>query len=476
MPLPGVNVALQDFALGLVEPADHNQAIVGTAASGTNNQVVAISDLGTLKSTFGSGPLVEAAAHALVVAGGPVYCVKVAGSTAGSNTAVTRTGTGPDPGVTVSGTPLDDYEVKVKIVAGGAVGTATFQISFDGGDNYSEVYVSAASVSTWATETGLTLAFTAGTYIAGDIYSFTSTGPKFTSADLDTALDNLHASAYDFEFVQIAGQVSGANDAAKVTAHVALAAAITTKLTAWQTAYRYAFAVLQVPTVADAALNVSGVTTFADARQMWVAGDVEMISAVTSRKIRRNAALAVAARLAKVDLQRSPAVPEDGTLPGIESLYRDERITEALDALRITTLRTFDSAFAGFYVSNGRMMAPAGSDYSFVQARRVMDRAAKVARQALIPYVNKDFVVNKTTGRIDEKEALTIEARVGRILQGDLVAPGRASAAEVQVNRTDNILSTQTLNVRVRVIPKSYARFINLDIGFENPALAAASA
>ena len=41
MPLPGVNVVLQDFALGLVEPADHAQAIVGTAASGTNNAVVA---------------------------------------------------------------------------------------------------------------------------------------------------------------------------------------------------------------------------------------------------------------------------------------------------------------------------------------------------------------------------------------------------------------------------------------------------
>ena len=475
MALPGVNVTLQDFALGLVEPADHTHAVVGTAASGTANAVVAISDLKTLKSTFGSGPLVEAAAHALVIAGGPVYCAKVAASNNGSNGTITRTGTGVDPGAGVSGNPLDDYSVIVKMIVGGARGTATFKISFDGGDTYSEEYVTAASITTWATETGLTITFAVGTYVAGDLYSWTATGPTYSSSDLATALDNLNASAYSFEFVHVVGTVGGVDDATKVTNIAALAAAVETKLTAWATSFRYAFAILQVPNVADAALNVAGVTGFASTRQMWVAGDVEMISAVTSRKIRRNASLCVAARLAAVDLQRSPACPEDGTLPGIVSLYRDERTTEALDTLRITTLRTFDSATSGFYVTNGRMMAAAGSDYSFVQNRRVMDRGAFVARQALIPYVNKDLRVDSVTGYIDEKEAVAIESRVERLLQSDLVATKRASEAEAQVKRDDNILSTQILNVRVRIIPKAYARFIELDIGFENPALAAAS-
>lgn len=475
MALPNVNVTLADFSLGLVEPADHTQAVVGTAASGSSNAVVAISDLKTLKSTFGSGPLVEAAAHALVIAGGPVYCVKVAATNAGSNSSVTRTGTGPDPGVTVSGTPLDDYSVIVKIIVGGARGTATFKVSFDGGDTYSEEYVSAASITTFATETGLTLAFAVGSYVANDTYSFTSTGPTYGASDLATALDNLNASPYSFEFVHVVGTVGGADDATKVSNFVALAGAVDTKLTAWATSYRYAFAILQVPNVADAALAVSIVTNFASNRQMWVAGDVELVSAVTSRKIRRNASLPVAARLASVDLQRSPACPADGTLPGVVSLYRDERTAEALDALRITTLRTFDNATSGFYVTNGRMMAVAGSDYSFVQNRRVMDRGAAVARLALILTINADLRVSGDTGFIDELEAVAIDTRVRRALEADLVANGRASSVDAQVKRDDNLLSTQTLNVRVRIVPKAYARFIDLDIGFENPALAAAS-
>lgn len=476
MALPGVNVTLQDFALGLVEPADHTQAVIGTAASGTANTVVAISDLKTLKSTFGSGPLVEAAAHALLIAGGPIYCVKVAAGNNGSNGSATKVGTGPDPGAAPSGTPLDDYSVIVKVVKAGVRGTATFKISFDGGDTYSEEYVTAASVTTWATETGLTITFTnSSAYSADTTYSWTSVGPTYDSTDLATALDNLKASPYQFEFVHIVGTSDGADDAEKVTNFVALATAVGTKLTDWATSFRYAFAVLQLPGVADSALAVSGVTGFQDARQMWVAGDVEMISAVTSRKIRRNASLTVAARMASVDLQRSPACPADGTLPGVVSLYRDERVTEALDTLRITTLRTFDSATSGFYVTNGRMMAAAGSDYSFVQARRVMDRAAMIARQALIPYVNADLRVDAETGFIDELEAVAIDNRLQRVLEADLISTGRASAIEVRTKRNDNLLTTQTLNVLVRVIPKAYGQFIELDIGFENPALAAAS-
>ena len=74
---------------------------------------------------------------------------------------------------------------------------------------------------------------------------------------------------------------------------------------------------------------VSGVSNFVHARVVGCAGDVEMRSQANKRQIRRNCMLHVAARARKVDLQRS-LPPCDGTLPGIVSLYRDERVTPAL--------------------------------------------------------------------------------------------------------------------------------------------------
>jgi hypothetical protein len=56
------------------------------------------------------------------------------------------------------------------------------------------------------------------------------------------------------------------------------------------------------------------------------------------------------------------------------------------------------------------------------------------------------------------------------------VQPGHGSAVTVQTNRTDNILSTQTLRVSGRCRPLGYAKTINLTLGFTNPALVAAAA
>ncbi|MBM6707111.1 hypothetical protein H6A68_08715, partial [Bifidobacterium pullorum subsp. saeculare] len=84
-----------------------------------------------------------------------------------------------------TGTPRDAYSVIGKIILGGAVATATFQISFDGGVTYSQTYATAATVAAFAASTGLTLTFAAGTYVAGDTYTFATVAPTYSSADLN---------------------------------------------------------------------------------------------------------------------------------------------------------------------------------------------------------------------------------------------------------------------------------------------------
>lgn len=475
MTLPNVLLTLLDGQSGLIGQSGHPLAVIGTAAAGTANTLVAIGDLKTLLDTFVSGPLVELAASILAESGGPVYACRCSASNNGSNGSVTLSGTGPSPGAAPSGNPLDSYEVRVKIVVGGARGTATFKISFDGGDTWSEEFLTAASVATWATETGLTITFTnTSPYVAGDVYSWTSTGPTYDSTDLNTALDAVHASPYYLEGVWIAGTVGGVDDATKVTNWVALATAVGAKLTAWETGFRYCYGGLMVPVVADSALAVSGVSNFVHARVVGCAGDVEMQSQANKRQIRRNCMHHVAARAGKVDLQRSLAAVRDGTLPGIVSLYRDERVTPALESLRFTVLRTFDSAAPGFFVAQALTFAAPGSDYKTLERRRVIDRACTITRAAFLPYLEEDIEVN-ANGTIEEKAAVAIETVVHAYLAADLVKNGRASAVEVQINRTQNLQTTETLKVKVRVRPKGKARWIEVEIGFSNPNLAAAA-
>jgi hypothetical protein len=163
-----------------------------------------------------------------------------------------------------------------------------------------------------------------------------------------------------------------------------------------------------------------------------------------------------------------------GALPGVSSLYRDEFKTQALDEARFCTLRTH-IGIQGFYITNGRIMTASGSDFTFIQFRRVMDVACRTTRQALLPYLNASLRVDPITGKINEKDAQQIEAKVNAALTAVLVATGQASGSSIVIDRDANIISTQTLLVTVRVVPLGYAKFINVTIGFENPALAAAA-
>lgn len=439
---------------------------------GDVHRIYGFSDLRTLTDTLGTGPLVEATAHALAVGGGVVYCVRCGSeSTPGTFGAVTRTGTGTAT-LAITGSPLDAYELVVTITRAGAslaTATAAFQLSLDGGDNYSpEIAVPTAGAYPLA-ETGLTLTFGEGTFVVGDTFRAASVAPGFNLTELTAALQALLADPRTWKFVHVVGQ------AATATGSAALASALDMQMTAAQNAYRFTYALLEAAAVPDAAL-LDAFRSVASVRVMACAGFTELTSVLSGRQLRRHAAWPIAARRARVPMHEDTGRVATGALPGVLRLYRDEQVTPGLDA-RFATLRTIIGK-QGFFVTNGRVLAPSGSDFDLAQNREVMDVACAVARTGLLEYVNDSIRVNPanvkppaTPGGVDERDARAIESRVGGLLRATLLAPGSASAVTVAINRTDNLLSTRTLRAKVRVLPLGYAKFIEADLGFVNPAL-----
>lgn len=91
-----------------------------------------------------------------------------------SNTATlgTVTQSGASPAVTLSGTPTEIIYGRIEIVTGGARGVATFRYTTDG-ENYVGDITTAATYALG--DTGVTLNFATGTYVANEIYQWTST-------------------------------------------------------------------------------------------------------------------------------------------------------------------------------------------------------------------------------------------------------------------------------------------------------------
>lgn len=474
MALPRVDVRVKDGALGLISPSGANTPVlVGACTSGPLNTLLSFGDLEDLRATLTSGPLAEDAAFVLSYMGGPVYVVRVPSSVVGTAGTVTKTqpaGSSSDGTMTVSGTPLDAYLVRVEILTDGATlaaGTATFRYSLDNGDNYSPTFPLPTAGTFVVTGTGLTLTFAddAGTppsFKAGDVFTFATTAPYYSSAEALAGIDAALADSSTFFKLHLVGQ------AASASAAVTLATSVAAKMDAAALAYRYLYATVELPQDTDANLKTA-VASFVSTRVELAAGFADYASALGARSIRQSSALASTARAAAVPIAEHLGRIATGNVGGIVRLVRDERAAPGLDEARCTTLRTLLGR-PGFFITRGRLASGPTSDFQRVEYRRVMDAgAAKVALDAQV-FLN-DSVRVSDVGTILEADARSIESYLEGGLRTVLVQPNQASAVSVVVNRTDNLLSTGTLRIKVRIRPLAYAEFVDVEIGFSNPAL-----
>jgi uncharacterized phage protein gp47/JayE len=90
-----------------------------------------------------------------------------------------------------AGSLQGDYRVRIEVTTSGALGAAVFRYSLDGGAHWavSTQTVPANGQYTLGT-TGLTLAFGAGTYKAGDLYDFEATVSWLSQAGVDRETDD----------------------------------------------------------------------------------------------------------------------------------------------------------------------------------------------------------------------------------------------------------------------------------------------
>lgn len=474
MTFPNQQLTVQDPGIAATPPSATTPVISGIAigGSGAENTLLVINNMADVRSVLGYGPLAEDVALALQVRGGPIYCVKHTPAAALLTAqALTQVGTGlviP----TVSGTPTDRFNLLVTIVAGGALGTGTFKFSLDAFDSNSAPYTQSQvrtipGGGTYAIpNTGLTVTFPSGTYVAGDLFSLSCVPPEPTTTDLGTVSTYLQAQpALDFHLWLVSGSQPD-----KVTGS-AFAAALSGAATALTQSYRYVRAFTDVGSV-DTAANVhTEAASWTSTRVAPAYGFALYTSALpyegfTFRKCSWSAAEAI--RAMSVPISSDLARFVDGPVEGIRKIYFDGFYNQLLDADGIGTPRTWPG-IAGFYIAGGKLKAPFGSNFTDVQFGRIMDVACRTVYEAQLKYEADFFrALRDGTGRIDPRDAATIESQVSNNLSDELTRPlnakgeaGHVSGFTYTVDQTVNIITTGLLQTKLGIVPFGYAKQIN---------------
>lgn len=470
--VPKVTHSFEDGALGIIASLSEYHYKIGHSTKGETNRAYIFADPKKVVETLGSGQLVEAVCEAIETSRKPVIAIPVE-SDAGELSTIEKTGSGPDIEDDAS-EPHDAYALRLRITREGALGTAAFEYSLDGGESWSPEMATvepASPATAFKFEipgSGIQLSFPTGPYEEGTLYKANSTAPSYGLDDAMEAIEAALEGEEKFRLIHLVGQAvkSGAITAPEASA--AMAVAIGARLQAAEANDIHAYAVLEAPEAEDDELKEAfkGVSSV---RVGVAAGFCELYSPVTRRFANRSSAWPIVSRIMANPIHRHPARVRDGALSGVRRTHRDERTEPGLLGARFMCLMTHRGR-PGVYVAGAPLMAPPGSDYRNIMNRQVADATADIVIAGLQLYLADDVRVNRKTGFILEKDAQDIEQNILAAIETAIIKPGHGSGAEFELARDDNILATEEIHYRWGIIPVGYMTRITGSGGFRNPA------
>jgi hypothetical protein len=192
----------------------------------------------------------------------------------------------------------------------------------------------------------------------------------------------------------------------------------------------------------------------------------------------KNAAVGVlAGRIASIPVQRNIGRVKDGPVNAI-TLFVGANAAETADVSSIhdksyITFRTFVGR-SGYFFSDDVLASLPSDDYSHLTARRTIDKAYRIAYNALLDELLDEVPVN-ADGTLQAAMVKSWQGKVETAIANQMTANGELSAdstdardkgVQCYIDYNQNVLSTSLIKVQLRVRPFGYARMIDVYLGF----------
>lgn len=445
----------------------------GSASPGV---VTAVNSPNDIQKLFGVGPLAQDLVTFFLSGGGFCYAIQLNGGVPGAAGAVTA---GQFTGLTAGGALLANWDVRGRIVVGGALGVAQVIYSFDGGNTWGNPQVLMAGpndiVGYGNFKPGLQITPTAMAYTvdpnpvgtaSSQEFAFKVTAPAAATLSFTNAMDAaIQDQALFFNAFHISGLPSDVMPTA--AAYISYAGVLAAKLDdAANTWFKYVYAIHAIPLQASGAAAATFMRTvragFAHNR-VQIHSMPAVIKSLGGQYIMATSSVA-AARRSVLEPQNDLGMVSARQLQSIVGFAPGWSINDvvALDQIHNSvTIRQIFGA-AGFYFTNGWMSDPS-SDYSKDCFRLVADLCATDVRAAGIHFIKMD--VDPLDPAASAEPLLNVCRAPLRIRVGKK----QVSKIDLSIPPGQDVLSTETLEVTVSIIPMASASWIQFNVGFQSP-------
>ena len=134
-----------------------------------------------------------------------------------------------------------------------------------------------------------------------------------------------------------------------------------------------------------------------------------------------------------------------------------------IDVNRYIFLRKLINVSGSFFNDSHTAIAQS-SDYAYIENNRTIDKAIRGVYADLIPNLNGPLVLN-SDGTLDDGVVAYLQSQ-GSISVNQMVRNGEISAVSVTIDPAQDVASTSTIVVAIKIVPVGVGRNIIVNIGF----------
>lgn len=315
---------------------------------------------------------------------------------------------------------------------------------------------------------GLTLTFATGTYVLNEVYSWTSTEPRFTTTDIDVTITALQASQIPFrDIVVLTNPIDGADTRA-------FAAQLATTLSTLRGASPRIFTLVMVNSsigltsaIATNDADVKAAMTGQADDYVCVAhGDCFMTGSAIKGSFRRPAVYSLGLRAAAYPLSSDPGNRELPQLeetamvgPDLTTYARSE--DTAVIKMQTQGFTVFKSELGAAYFAQG-LTRSTSATFRYLGVMRTAVEAARVLYRATKRYENANrFLAPDGTLRKADAAAIkgAVEDAIDSALTNDI------SGRTITVDTTTIVATTHALNIQADIQHLAYFFSVNTSLG-----------
>ena len=170
----------------------------------------------------------------------------------------------------------------------------------------------------------------------------------------------------------------------------------------------------------------------------------------------------------KVSRVRTGALSNTAAFIGPTTLESDPLDPGIISSKGLITWSIFPNV-SGYFFSGDDTCSATTDDYHFLARGRVIDKAHILAYTTFVQEVDDEVPVNDD-GTLDAGFCEWLSKQIENQINNTMTANKEISSVDCVIDPSQNILSTNKLNVVLKIVPVGYASDIEISLGFSNPA------